>query len=179
MTQPSSLEISAVVAEASKRLAELGALLDCKPASIEGVNRVIVHLYSQVERYRAIAGCRPEVIAFALEMERRLQEKDQDRVASWKHKSARALSVDLCSKAMALDSACIKLRPEPGGQQLLAKHAVDVANFAMFIADVAGALTDDQIVNAGRARAALAREQGDTRATLDEALNMGDGVYRP
>lgn len=99
---------------------------------------VVVHLHDQLQDLQRFVDCRPEVMAFAIAMEGRLRKKDQDRVASWRHKAPKALSVDLVSKAMALDVQV--LRAVDPDRSLLAKHAIDIGNFAMFIADVAGVL---------------------------------------
>lgn len=76
---------------------------------------------------------RPEVAAFAQLMEQRLRAKDQDHVATWKHLDAKAHLVPLISKAMALDTSIACRRDE-----LTRLHAVDVANYAMFVLDVMG-----------------------------------------
>lgn len=130
-------EISAAVQEAFTRTNTGKALL---------VDRVILQLLSDRAQLLAFNGCRPEVIAFAIAMERRLQAKDQDKVASWKHKAPKDLAVDLVSKAMTLDRACLQLPriaggdPVQGAFEAVLKHAVDAGNIAMFIADVAGVL---------------------------------------
>jgi hypothetical protein len=73
---------------------------------------------------------RPEVLAFALLMEQRLRDKDADRGQSWKGQSVDNLIVQAQSKAFALDR----------NYSARTKHAVDIANGCMFIADVSGAL---------------------------------------
>lgn len=80
---------------------------------------------------------RPEVLAFAVLMEQRLREKDADKGVSWKSMSEHDLMVQGTSHA-------IRLEAELADDDLLEperiKHAVDLANYCMMIADVAGAL---------------------------------------
>ena len=79
---------------------------------------------------------RPEVLAFARQMEQRLRDHDADKrgVASWKTASEGDLIVHAISKGMQLEQAvrC--------GFVSRNRHAVDLANYCMMIADVAGAL---------------------------------------
>jgi len=81
---------------------------------------------------------RPEVMAFALLMEHRLREKDTERGGnSWQSASAKEIVIPTIAKALHLDSVVrdvhhINLNPT--------KHAVDLANYCMMIADVSGAL---------------------------------------
>jgi hypothetical protein len=81
---------------------------------------------------------RPEVLAFALLMEQRLREKDAERGGnSWKNASAKEIVIPTTAKALHLDNVVrdvyhLNLSP--------IKHAVDLANYAMMIADVVGAL---------------------------------------
>lgn len=79
---------------------------------------------------------RPEVRAFARMMEQRLREKDADKGQSWKASGAGNLRVAMFSKASRLERGLAgdQLDPE------CIKHAVDLANYCMMIADVAGAL---------------------------------------
>lgn len=78
---------------------------------------------------------RPEVLAFALLMEQRLREKDADNPDGWKDADSFNLQICATAKIMALDTASLN-----DHQQDVIKHATDLANFAMMIADVAGAL---------------------------------------
>ena len=79
---------------------------------------------------------RPEVLAFARLMEQRLRDHDADKrgAASWKTASEGDLIVHAISKGMQLEQAvrC--------GFVSRNRHAVDLANYCMMIADVAGAL---------------------------------------
>ncbi|MGA8147801.1 MAG: hypothetical protein WB870_09545 [Gallionellaceae bacterium] len=77
---------------------------------------------------------RPEVLAFALMMEGRLCEKDESKHQTWKAKSEADLMVHASSKTFLLEAA---VRCEFFER---IRHAVDLANFCMMIADVAGAL---------------------------------------
>ncbi|KAF0205515.1 MAG: hypothetical protein FD173_958 [Gallionellaceae bacterium] len=78
---------------------------------------------------------RPEVMAFALLMEQRLRDKDADKGQSWKDADIGNLQVCVTAKNMSLDTALMY-----GTNSEAACHAVDLANYAMMIADVAGAL---------------------------------------
>jgi len=81
---------------------------------------------------------RPEVLAFALLMEQRLREKDADKGQSWKNADMNRLRVAAISKAGMLEqSICTWTGPL---NVYLSKHSIDLANYAMMIADVAGAL---------------------------------------
>jgi hypothetical protein len=133
MSTPHANEIAHTVEHARARIANKIPSPLC-----ETHDAVVVHLHDQLEDLKRFVDCRAEVLAFAIAMEGRLRKKDQDRVASWKHKAPRAISVDLVSKAMALDVQILRATfPNPS---LLAKHAIDIGNFAMFITDVAGVL---------------------------------------
>lgn len=80
---------------------------------------------------------RAEVMVFGLLMEARLREKDMDRKGnSWKTADIKNLLVHATAKTYSLDAA-LKIR---GNEVEVAKHAIDLANYAMMIADVAGAL---------------------------------------
>ena len=78
---------------------------------------------------------RPEVLAFALLMEARLREKDADKGQGWKEADIGNLQVCVTAKNMALDRTITY-----GTNESVALHAVDIANYSMMIADVAGAL---------------------------------------
>ena len=77
---------------------------------------------------------RPEVLAFARLMEQRLREKDADKGAGWKKMSEDALNTHALSKSIRLEKAV------HSGSKDRVQHAVDLANYCMMIADVAGAL---------------------------------------
>ncbi len=77
---------------------------------------------------------RAEVLAFARLMEQRLREKDADKGTSWKTMREGDLTAHAVSFAMRLEQA---VRLGFFGRR---KHAVDLANYCMMIADVAGAL---------------------------------------
>lgn len=77
---------------------------------------------------------RPEVLAFALLMEQRLREKDEDKSDQWKTVDEGDLLVQVNSKTMLLDASV------RGGYDAKVRHAVDLANYCMMVADVAGAL---------------------------------------
>lgn len=91
---------------------------------------------------------RPEVLAFALLMEARLREKDEDKGASWKQRPTDTFTGSICIKSQMLDRDVRLI----GDRTKASANAVDLANYCMFIADVSGAL-DNEIE-------ALAAEQG-------------------
>lgn len=79
---------------------------------------------------------RPEVLAFALLMEARLREKDAEWGGnSWDGTDIGNLHVCATAKVFAIETAILK-----GPEQDAIKHSVDLANYAMMIADKAGAL---------------------------------------
>ncbi len=77
---------------------------------------------------------RPEVLAFAQLMELRLRDKDEIKQRSWKAMNETDLTVHAISKALRLEQAVKSKFTDR------ARYAVDLANFSMMIADVAGAL---------------------------------------
>lgn len=94
----------------------------------------------------AITDIRPELLAFALLMEQRLREKDADRGGnSWKTASESNLAVNVTSKTLLLETAVRE------GYDARIRHAVDIANFAMMIVDVAGGLHDTTAESEGGA----------------------------
>lgn len=87
---------------------------------------------------------RPEVLAFALLMEQRLREKDAEWGGnSWKDADIGNLQVCATAKIFSIETAILK-----GPEKDAIKHSVDLANYAMMIADVAGALDEAvEIIN--------------------------------
>lgn len=86
---------------------------------------------------RSIEGWRPEVRAFADLMEAQL--KANDHKPGWKNDDWRALRMRLGDEMRELFAACV--RKETGRDHAdIGPEAADVANFAMMIADVCGAL---------------------------------------
>lgn len=84
---------------------------------------------------------RPEVLAFALLMEQRLRDKDADKGQHWKERTIPDLRVSLLSKVFQMDHSLTN--PEYEGRQANdLKHAVDLANFCMMIADVSDGLDE-------------------------------------
>lgn len=80
---------------------------------------------------------RPEVMAFALLMEARLREKDVDRKGTrGRRRMPTNLLVHATAKTYSIDAA-LSIR---GDEVEAAKHAVDLANYCMMIADVGGVL---------------------------------------
>lgn len=80
---------------------------------------------------------RPEVAAFALLMEARLRANDDK--PGWKEGDAFQLMERIHEEAFELDGA-IRESFYPGGKNRTGEEAADVANFAMMIADLCGAL---------------------------------------
>jgi hypothetical protein len=85
---------------------------------------------------------RPEVMEFALLMEARLRIKEADKGTSWKQSPMGYLRVAMFSKASLLERELTGVEHGMPLTVATTKHAVDLANHAMFIADVAGALED-------------------------------------
>lgn len=85
---------------------------------------------------------RPEVMKFALLMETRLRLKDADKGQSWKTMGLHDLGVPMTSKAVQLERELDGLQHGRPLSVAVTKHTVDLANFCMMIADVAGALED-------------------------------------
>ena len=83
---------------------------------------------------------RPEVLAFALLMEQRLRDKDETKGKSWKDMDIDNLRVCAVVKCYQAEQEIHK-----GDMTATARSVVDLANYAMMIADVAGAL--EQPVN--------------------------------
>lgn len=81
---------------------------------------------------------RPEVQRFAELME--LQLRANDHKPGWKNDTARSLFRRLSEDEIAELGAAISVRLTTGDATGVAKEAADVANFAMMIADVCGAL---------------------------------------
>lgn len=83
---------------------------------------------------------RPEVAAFALLMEARLRANDHK--PGWKNHSPDALYARLLEEAGELHRAILAHAFDAGPEQSdgVGYEAADVANFAMMIADVCGAL---------------------------------------
>ncbi len=99
------------------------------------VRHIQAGLIPSMEMKFQVQELRPEVLAFALLMESRLRDKDADKGQSWKGLNAKQLRVHaVCKMSMLDDSVCIP-RIDAG-----VNHAVDIANYCMMIADVAGAL---------------------------------------
>lgn len=81
---------------------------------------------------------RPEVLAFARLMEQRLREKDTEKGTSWKSMQGKDLTVHALSKMLRLEDA---VRASPSAA--CARHAADLGNLCMMIADLAGALEQE------------------------------------
>jgi len=78
---------------------------------------------------------RQEVLAFVLLMEKRLSEKDEDKGQRWKSKNPWDL---ICDTGLASHRLHDAVRHDD--KQKTVRHAIDLANFSMFVADVSGAL---------------------------------------
>ena len=111
------------------------------PADHEAVARGLLVKYRDQqagEMKFQVQELRPEVLAFALRMEQRLREKDAEHGGnSWQSASAKEIVIPTTAKALHLDSVVrdvhhLNLNP--------VKHAVDLANYCMMIADISGAL---------------------------------------
>lgn len=81
---------------------------------------------------------RPEVIAFAMAMEAKLQKNDHK--GGWDGMTPRKLLQRLKQETRELDRLLPARRKSPGTRADVLGEAADVANFAMMVADVCGAL---------------------------------------
>jgi len=81
------------------------------------------------------AGCRPEVIKFAMHMEKVLRENDHK--SGWKNTTLEWLYLCLREEVSELDDVTCMW---PRHKDKILKEAVDVANYCMMIADVTGGL---------------------------------------
>ncbi|MBO6550984.1 MAG: hypothetical protein JJ964_15390 [Rhizobiales bacterium] len=133
-------EISGVIekveqVEACKTKEDLVALVD-------GWELEKTALQARIKELEAQQVCRPEVLAFATEMERVL--KTNDYKGGWKHCDLTYLKRRLTQERGEFERALARYRADPEHEQ--SKHAVldeacDVANFLMMTCDVIGALT--------------------------------------
>lgn len=105
-------------------------------------DKAIEHVRTEQSMSFHVQELRPEVLAFALLMEQRLREKDADNVQGWKHMGADELFTPFLTKAFAVEKCIFSAGTSA------TKHVIDCANFAMMIADVAGALDEAvEIIN--------------------------------
>ena len=81
---------------------------------------------------------RPEVLRFALLMEQRLCEKDEDKGSRWKSKTPADLIVDTGLTAHRLMKSVTK-----NETYKIVRHAIDLANYCMMVADVSGSLESE------------------------------------
>lgn len=84
---------------------------------------------------------RPEVAAFALLMESRLCDKDEDKGQGWKKKTAIDLTVNVCTAARSIEQALFPM------QDRSIKALVDMSNHCMMLADIIGALNEGHEVS--------------------------------
>lgn len=91
------------------------------------------------------AGLRPEVITFAYAMERRLRQNDLLKGATgWRHEAPGALMQRVWEETQKLQVALVVYpRDAPNYYASIGKEAADVANMAMMVSDVCGALDID------------------------------------
>lgn len=89
-------------------------------------------------RLNALEWTRPKVLVFARIMEEKLRENDHK--GGWENDGIRPLLKRLDEEAVELHGI-IARRKEGGLERGIGREAADVANFAMMIADVCGALT--------------------------------------
>jgi hypothetical protein len=94
-------------------------------------DKAIEHVRSAEPMKFQVQELRPEVLAFALLMEERLRDKDADKGQSWKGASHINLEIHATSKMRQIE---LNVDSNP------TRHAVDLANYCMMIADVAGGL---------------------------------------
>lgn len=125
-----------------------GVLTLCEPVRIElgkgHILNVTVEGETPTPMSFHVQELRPEVLAFALLMEQRLREKDAEWGGnSWKDADIGNLQVCATAKIFSIETAILK-----GPEKDAIKHSVDLANYAMMIADVAGGLDEAvEIIN--------------------------------
>lgn len=133
------------------------------------------------------ATLRPEVLAFAQAMEAKLRENDHK--GGWKNDDPRALLRRLREETDELDPAVTayeaRRRERPGDDDHVAeasrrvlREAADVANFAMMIADVCGALSvSPSATREGEAKADRACGNADCKVStgICDSLTFGRG----
>lgn len=107
-----------------------------------GAISLVIRIPDELEDYENQAQeLRPEVLSFALLMELHLRDKDEEKGQSWKEKSLFGLSTAALAKASFMQSSAVcKDAVFTGNNSEITRHAVDVANYCMMIADVSGAL---------------------------------------
>lgn len=102
----------------------------------------------KAERHPAVGYCRPEVMDFALLMERELRANDHKR--GWKEDQ----SIDLARRVMEEAQELLEVTPHnqrlpeyyPFDPTKVAEEAADVANMAMMVADVCGCLRSSRTI---------------------------------
>jgi hypothetical protein len=130
-------------------LAQIDLYTDCMDGHIdrENLDKYMEELEQALDGQSgtmkfSVQELRPEGLAFALLMEQRLREKDADKGVSWKDMGRRDLYVRAATKLMLIERA---LNVADGSD---VRHAVDLANYCMMIADVAGALAESvEVIN--------------------------------
>jgi len=108
----------------------------------EALGRVIVKEWQDAKARAdaALIELRPEVLAFARLMEQQLRANDHK--PGWKHDSADAL-IDRLNQELDELADAVDEWPQSrilNGTERVGKEAADVANFAMMLADICGAL---------------------------------------
>lgn len=113
---------------------------------------------------------RPEVLAFAILMEERLSQKDEDKGQRWKSKDPFDL---ICDTGLA--SHRLRYAVTENDISSTIRIAVDLANFSMMVADVSGALNGaDEHVR--RIAACLNACEGISDDVLKSWLNPPEGL---
>jgi hypothetical protein len=98
---------------------------------------------AELERtIRALCAARPQIIAFALAMEERLKAHDERGRRGWHGMPSSYLLQLLRQETYALQEQCdvLELEAQIADPAAVLDRAANLANFAMFLADNAGAL---------------------------------------
>lgn len=119
-----------------KRVQELLTQVDGQPAVEADMPE---HSWCQLEQFVALlqaeaTGIRPDVLYFARAMEKRLREKDGEHGNSYRHVSTANLSAGVMRAHTNMQQSEFVLRANKNyASTPLPGHAVDTANYAMFL----------------------------------------------
>lgn len=126
---------------------KLGLTALCAPARVDLGNGHIMNITIEGatpapdQMKFQVQELRPEVMAIALLMEQRMRDKDAEHGDDWKELNLQALMIDVMAKSLEIDR--VRRMNGESGCDAIIKHAVDLANYCMMIADVAGALKSE------------------------------------
>lgn len=116
----------------NKEIVSILRITDDNPVMMYAAARIIEELENQLEQFQSL---RPEVQRFALAMEERL--KANDHKGGWENCTTSYLWRRLVEESGELEE---ELAKDLTDGRVVLHEAADVANFAMMLADVYGAL---------------------------------------